>query len=94
MLVYGIPQCLARPLATFGTVCRRSCLTAVLPMCLCCARVNDSLYRLNGSLWVERLTRCEHGGLAVGLEPFLVVSRVTWYFGRPLAVGVYMAESI
>ena len=94
MLVYGVPQCLARPLATFGTVCRRSCLTAVLPMCLCCARVNDSLYRLNGSLWVERLTRCEHGGLAVGLEPFLVVSRVTGYFGRPLAVGVYMAESI
>ena len=88
MLVYGIPQCLARPLATFGTVCRRSCLTAVLPMCLCCARVNDSLYRLNGSLWVERLTRCEHGGLAVGLEPFLVVSRVTGYFGRAYAVGV------
>ena len=32
MLVYGVPQCLARPLATFDTVCRRSCLTAVLPM--------------------------------------------------------------
>ena len=64
---------------------------AVLPMCLCCARVNDSLYRLNGSLWVERLTRCEHGGLAVGLELILVllaVSRVTGYFGRACAVGV------
>ena len=67
---------------------------AVLPMCLCCARVNDSLYRLNGSLWVERLTRCEPGGLAVGGGLILVVSRVTGYFGRPLAVGVYMAESI
>ena len=67
----------------------------------CCAsyvsmlcRVNDSLYRLNGSLWVERLTRCEHGGLAVSGGLILVVSRVTWYFGRPLTVGVYMAESI
>ena len=56
--------------------------------------VNDSLCRLNGSLWVERLTRCEPGGLAVGLEPFLVVSRVTDDFGRSCAVGVYMAESI
>ena len=69
-------------------------MTAVLPMCLCCARAVDSLYSLNGSLWVERLTRCEPGGLAVSLEPFLAVSRVTWYFGRPFAVGVYMAESI
>ena len=67
---------------------------AVLPMCLCCARVNDSLYRLNGSLWVERLTRCEPGGLAVSLCDFLAVSRVTGYFGRAYAVGVYMAESI
>ena len=69
-------------------------MTAVLPMMSMLCRVNGSLYRLNGSLWVERLTRCEHGGLAVSLEPFLVVSRVTGYFGRPLAVGVYMAESI
>ena len=30
----------------------------------------------------------------MGLEPFLVVSRVTDDFGRPCAVGVYMAESI
>ena len=30
----------------------------------------------------------------MGLEPFLVVSRVTWLFGRPCAVGVYSAESI
>ena len=30
----------------------------------------------------------------MGLEPFLVVSRVTGYFGRAYAVGVYMAESI
>ena len=89
-----VSQCLARPLATFGTVCRRSCLTAVLPMCLCCARVNDSLYSLNGSLWAECLTRCEPGGLAVSLCDFLVVSRVTGYFGRPCPVGVYMAESI
>ena len=49
---------------------------------------------LNGSLWVECLTRCEHGGLAVSLCDFLAVSRVTSDFGRPLAVGVYMAESI
>ena len=76
------------------TVCKRFCLTAVLPMCLCCAGAVDSLYRLNGSLWVERLTRCEHGGLAVSLEPFLAVSRVTSDFGRPYPVGVYMAESI
>ena len=34
---------------------------AVLPICLCCAGAVDSLYSLNGSLWVERLTRCEHG---------------------------------
>ena len=61
---------------------------SMLPMCLCCARVNDSLYRLNGSLWVERLTRCEHGGLAVGLGLILVVSRVTGYFGRACVVGV------
>ena len=47
-----------------------------------------SLYRLNGSLWVARLPRCGHGGLAVGLGLILVVSRVTWLFGRPLAVGV------
>ena len=56
--------------------------------------VNDSLCRLNGSLWVERLTRCEHGGLAVGGGLILVVSRVTDDFGRPYPVGVYMAESI
>ena len=67
---------------------------AVLPMCLCCARVNDSLYRLNGSLWVERLTRCEPGGLAVTFLVLLAVSRVTSHFGRPYPVGVYMAESI
>ena len=67
---------------------------AVLPMCLCYAGAVDSLYSLNGSLWVERLTRCEPGGLAVSLESFLAVSRVTSHFGRPLAVGVYMAESI
>ena len=60
----------------------------MLPMCLCCAGAVDSLYRLNGSLWVECLTRCEHGGLAVSLCDFLVVSRVTSDFGRPLAVGV------
>ena len=30
----------------------------------------------------------------MGLGLILVVSRVTWYFGRPYAVGVYMAESI
>ena len=30
----------------------------------------------------------------MGFEPFLAVSRVTGYFGRPLAVGVYWAESI
>ena len=69
-------------------------MTAVLPMMSMLCRVNDSLYRLNGSLWVERLTRCEHGGLAVSLEPFLAVSRVTSNFGRPYPVGVYMAESI
>ena len=47
------------------------------------------------------VTRCGPGGLAVQTEwlavgggLILVVSRVTWYFGRPLAVGVYMAESI
>ena len=61
---------------------------AVLPMCPCCAGVNDSLCRLNGSLWVERLTRCEWGGLAVGLGLILVVSRVTGYFGRACVVGV------
>ena len=61
---------------------------SMLPMMSMLCGVNDSLCRLNGSLWVERLTRCEHGGLAVGLEPFLVVSRVTWYFGRAYAVGV------
>ena len=43
---------------------------------------------LNGSLWVECLTRCEWGGLAVSLCDFLAVSRVTGDFGRPLAVGV------
>ena len=67
---------------------------AVLPMCLCCVRVNDSLCRLNGSLWVERLTRCEPGGLAVTFLVLLAVSRVTSHFGRPYPVGVYMAESI
>ena len=48
--------------------------------------------------WV---TRCGPGGLAVQTEwlavgggSILVVSRVTSHFGRPLAVGVYMAESI
>ena len=60
----------------------------MLPMCLCCAGAVDSLYSLNGSLWVECLTRCEHGGLAVSLCDFLAVSRVTGDFGRPLAVGV------
>ena len=30
----------------------------------------------------------------MGLALILVVSRVTDDFGRPLAVGVYMAESI
>ena len=69
-------------------MCKRSSLTAVLPMCLCCAGAVDSLYSLNGSLWVERLTRCEPGGLAVSPEPFLAVSRVTGDFGRPCAVGV------
>ena len=34
------------------------------------------------------VTRCGHGGLAVGGGLILVVSRVTWYFGKPLAVGV------
>ena len=43
---------------------------------------------------LNAMARCEHGGLAVGMGLILVVSRVTWYFGRPLAVGVYMAESI
>ena len=43
---------------------------------------------LNGSLWVECLTRCEGVGLAVGLCDFLAVSRVTGDFGRPLAVDV------
>ena len=69
-------------------------MTAVLPMMSMLCRVDDSLYTPNGSLWVERLTRCEHGGLAVSLEPFLAVSRVTLDFGRPCPVGVYMAESI
>ena len=50
--------------------------------------VNDSLYRLNGSLWVERLTRCEWGGLAVTFLVLLAVSRVTSHFGRPYPVGV------
>ena len=47
------------------------------------------------------VTRCGPGGLAVQTEwlavgggLILVVSRVTSDFGRPLAVGVYMAESI
>ena len=69
-------------------------MTAVLPMCPCCARAVDSLYSLNGSLWVECLTRCEHGGLAVTFLVLLAVSRVTSDFGRPCPVGVYMAESI
>ena len=50
--------------------------------------VNDSLCRLNGSLWVERLTRCEPGGLAVTFLVLLAVSRVTDDFGKPCAVGV------
>ena len=40
------------------------------------------------------MTRCEGVGLAVGLEPFLAVSRVTGDFGRPCPTGVYWAESI
>ena len=47
------------------------------------------------------MARCGPGGLAVQTEwlavgggLILVVSRVTGYFGRPLAVGVCMAESI
>ena len=47
------------------------------------------------------VTRCGPGGLAVQTEwlavgggLILVVSRVTGYFGRPLAVGVLSAESI
>ena len=60
------------------------CASYVSVLC----RVDDSLYRLNGSLWVERLTRCEWGGLAVTLLVLLAVSRVTGYFGRAYAVGV------
>ena len=59
----------------------------VLPMMSMLCRVNDSL-------WATLRSRCEWGGLAVSLGWILVVSRVTGYFGRPLAVGVYWAESI
>ena len=61
---------------------------SMLPMMSMLCGVNDSLCRLNGSLWVERLTRCEPGGLAVTFLVLLAVSRVTWYFGRPYPVGV------
>ena len=88
MLVYGIPQCLARPLATVITVSGWHLVD-------CCASYVSVLCKsgwlavtLNGSLWVECLTRCEHGGLAVSLGLILAVSRVTGDFGRPCAVGV------
>ena len=69
-------------------------MTAVLPMMSMLCKSGWLAVTLNGSLWVECLTRCEHGGLAVTILVFLAVSRVTSHFGRPLAVGVYMAESI
>ena len=83
-----LSQCLARPLASV-----RDCVQEVLFDC-CASYVSVLCWSgwlavtLNGSLWVECLTRCEWGGLAVSLEPFLAVSRVTSDFGRPLAVGV------
>ena len=67
---------------------------AVLPMVSVLCKSGWLAVTLNGSLWVECLTRCEPGGLAVSLCDFLAVSRVTGDFGRPLAVGVYIAESI
>ena len=89
-----LSQCLARPLASV-----RDCVQEVLFDC--CASYVSMLCKsgwlavtLNGSLWVECLTRCEHGGLAVTFLVLLAVSRVSSDFGRPLAVGVYMAESI
>ncbi len=45
---------------------------------------DGSLCQLNGSLWVERLTRCEWGGLAVSLGLILVVSRVTGILVDPM----------
>ena len=70
------------------TVCKRSYCVAVLCMMPMLCWSGWLAVSLNGSLWVECLTRCEHGGLAVTFLVLLAVSRVTSDFGRPLAVGV------
>ena len=70
------------------TVCKRSYYDAVLPMMPMLCKSGWLAVTLNGSLWVERLTRCEGVGLAVTFLVLLVVSRVTGDFGRPCPVGV------
>ena len=81
--MYCLSQCLARPLATFGTVCRRSCLTAVLPMMSMVEYGRREVLML-----LNAMARCEHGatrcgppkGLAVSGEVSLWVSSLFWQF--------------
>ena len=77
MLVYGIPQCLARPLATFGTVFDWSLIASMLE------------YGVEEVLMLYCvMARCEHGatrcgppkGLAVSGEVSLWVSSLFWLF--------------